>query len=544
MATRYWVAGGTGSWNSTTNWSDTSGGTSGFSIPVSWDTAIFNAASGAFTVTLDISPTVAILNCTDFTGTLAFNANTITLDGSGTIFLGSTTMSITGTPLIICSYSGSLARTLSPKAMAEANSISFNITAGDGSVSLANNSSFRDVNFTGFGGSLAATDPDIYGSLTLSTTMSVSSGGTLTFKATSGVKTIDGKGITVDKNITFDGAGGIWQLSSDLTLTASRTTTLTAGTLITNNQGLTTGIFNSNNSNVRACFSTPIGGLVIIGRNTTIVNLTNCTNFTGGGAMGIAGVGVAGETRTILGPSTGGTATNTFSIDINDGADIIDFSSEQRAWGTIFFRYFTGSLASNTDFTCYGDLGLYGGGEGDPGMTVTGGAGANWKFASTSGSSSINTKGVAINNKITLDAIGGAWTWVSAGIVAGSVTLANGTLKLTPDQTLNVSSFTTTGTNQKYLLSAVPGIQANMSDYNTGTNTATYLTIQDSGVFGVINWRASTGCINAGNNTGWIFTTTSYITGVQASGAVGNVYTGWYTIQNNQSPAWTNITQS
>lgn len=32
MADRYWVAGGDGNWNSTTNWSATSGGASGASI--------------------------------------------------------------------------------------------------------------------------------------------------------------------------------------------------------------------------------------------------------------------------------------------------------------------------------------------------------------------------------------------------------------------------------------------------------------------------------------------------------------------------------
>jgi hypothetical protein len=427
--------------------------------------------------------------------------------------------------------------------MAEAKSISFNITAGNGSVTLTSDSSFRDVDFTGFSGSLAATSPNIYGSLTLSTTMSVASGGTLTFKATSGVKTIDSKGRTVDKNITFDGAGGEWQLSSDLTLTASRTTTLTAGTLRTNSQGLTTGIFNSNNSNVRACFSTVIGGLVIIGRNTTIVNLTDCTNFTGGGAMGIAGVGVAGETRTILGPSTGGTATNTFSIRIDFGEDTIDFGSEQRAWGSIFFLAFNGALAANTDFTCYGNLRLYGGGESDPGMTVTGGAGANWKFASTSGDSVINTEGVVVNNDITFDAVGGGWIWTAAGVITGSLTLVNGALRLVPDQNINVGSFATTGTNQKYLLSTAPGVQATIND-PSGTNTATYLTIQDINAADGAYWRASTGCINAGNNTGWVFNTTAYITGVQATGAVGNVYTGWYDNQNDQSPGWTNITQS
>jgi hypothetical protein len=44
MADRYWV-GGSGSWNSTTKWSATSGGSSGASVPTAADNAIFNANS-------------------------------------------------------------------------------------------------------------------------------------------------------------------------------------------------------------------------------------------------------------------------------------------------------------------------------------------------------------------------------------------------------------------------------------------------------------------------------------------------------------------
>jgi hypothetical protein len=46
MADRYWV-GGSGSWNSTTKWSATSGGASGASVPTASDNAIFDANSGA-----------------------------------------------------------------------------------------------------------------------------------------------------------------------------------------------------------------------------------------------------------------------------------------------------------------------------------------------------------------------------------------------------------------------------------------------------------------------------------------------------------------
>jgi fibronectin-binding autotransporter adhesin len=65
MADRYWV-GGTGSWNSTSKWSATSGGASGASVPTSSDNAIFDANSAAahYTVTVTDNATCANLTFT------------------------------------------------------------------------------------------------------------------------------------------------------------------------------------------------------------------------------------------------------------------------------------------------------------------------------------------------------------------------------------------------------------------------------------------------------------------------------------------------
>ena len=65
MADRYWVA-GSGSWNSTTKWSTTSGGASGASVPTAADNAIFdvNSSSGVYTVTVTDNATCANLTFT------------------------------------------------------------------------------------------------------------------------------------------------------------------------------------------------------------------------------------------------------------------------------------------------------------------------------------------------------------------------------------------------------------------------------------------------------------------------------------------------
>jgi hypothetical protein len=95
MAARYFVGGGTGNWNSTTNWSDTDGGASGFSFPIAGDTVFLTAASGANTLTINTGSICTSIDCTGFTGTLAGSA-TLTVAGNVT-FDASMTITSTGT---------------------------------------------------------------------------------------------------------------------------------------------------------------------------------------------------------------------------------------------------------------------------------------------------------------------------------------------------------------------------------------------------------------------------------------------------------------
>ena len=97
MANRYWV-GGTGTWNttSTTNWSASSGGSSGASVPTASDSVFFDQAT-TYTVTM----TGALL-CLDFTvsaGTVTFatgTSPTLAISGSWSI-VAATVWSSTGT---------------------------------------------------------------------------------------------------------------------------------------------------------------------------------------------------------------------------------------------------------------------------------------------------------------------------------------------------------------------------------------------------------------------------------------------------------------
>jgi len=95
MADRYWV-GGSGTWNttSTTNWSDTSGGAGGFSVPTAADNVFFDSesAAGDYTVSTSAGLTLRCLNLTIAKAT----AGTVTFTDTG-VFLVSGNLDITAT---------------------------------------------------------------------------------------------------------------------------------------------------------------------------------------------------------------------------------------------------------------------------------------------------------------------------------------------------------------------------------------------------------------------------------------------------------------
>jgi hypothetical protein len=99
MADRYWVSGGTGNYNSTTNWSDTSGGASGASVPTASDAVFFDSNSGAGTAIINVASLALSLNTTGFNGTLRFNSN-LTVSGDVTIGVSTNFSNTSGTPTL------------------------------------------------------------------------------------------------------------------------------------------------------------------------------------------------------------------------------------------------------------------------------------------------------------------------------------------------------------------------------------------------------------------------------------------------------------
>jgi hypothetical protein len=263
-----------------------------------------------------------------------------------------------------------------------------------------------------------------------------------TFAATSGPKTITTNGKTLDFPITFNGAGGSWTLQDALTLGATRTLTLTNGTLNANNLSVT------------------IGSLAL-GAGTKTLTLGSGT-WTVLGANWNANSNVAGLTVSA--------STGTISM---TSASAKTFSGGGLTWPTL----------------------------------NQGGAGTLTVTQSNTFANITNTTQPA-------------------------------TIRLTAATTQTVSAFSVSGTSGNLITldTTVAGSQATLSD-SGGTNTVSFVSIKDSAATGGATWNAllTSGNVNAGNNTGWVFAEASGSSGLYSGTSGLALGTGLY---RNSSGLW------
>ena len=90
-ANRFWVASAPSNWNNTANWSNASGGTGGFSVPLAGDAAIFtNARLGDCLIDVPVNVlSIAVNN--GYTGNITQGTNTITTVNNATFSDGTFT---------------------------------------------------------------------------------------------------------------------------------------------------------------------------------------------------------------------------------------------------------------------------------------------------------------------------------------------------------------------------------------------------------------------------------------------------------------------
>lgn len=97
---RYWISSSGGNWNNSANWSTTSGGTGGASVPGTSDVAIFNATRNG-NCTLDIAPTVGGITMNGYSGSVNLNGNNLRTTGNNTFASGSLTNSGSTASLVL-----------------------------------------------------------------------------------------------------------------------------------------------------------------------------------------------------------------------------------------------------------------------------------------------------------------------------------------------------------------------------------------------------------------------------------------------------------
>jgi hypothetical protein len=430
MANRYWV-GGSGTWDAsnTANWSSTSGGAGGQSVPTTADNVFFDAASGAVTITLGYIAQALTLTMTGFTGTLAFGTNKIqiaetAIGASITVVTQPTTMSVTGTPLIelIGAPVNTGFRSISTVNVTEANAISFNFTAGSGTSSVIlfiTGSSFKNLDTTGFTGTFSQGSSafNVYGNIFISSgTRFTTAGAVTSFLGTSITQTITTNGVAYG-TISVNNSTCTLQIIDNLTLSTGRTFQLTSGTLDLLNNTLTTPIFSSSSNFIRSIqFGT---GNITINGTGTVLSMANLNNFsyTGSPTINVSNNSATAATITI--GTSAAIDTNVPNINITTGTYALTVSSGSNI-NNLNFTGFTGTWSPGTaTCTFYGSLTM------SSGMTFTAGTGV-WTFAQTFYTQTITSAGKTFYS-ITKQGVGGTLQLADALTLNNGLTITSGT---------------------------------------------------------------------------------------------------------------------
>lgn len=275
------------------------------------------------------------------------NCGTITLLGSGaTIWDTSTTTGLTidGTPVINCTYSGAVGtRTLASAILPNLTALSFNITAGTDIIAIP--ATVNNINFTGFAGTWNNATTTVYGSLTLASGMTLTAGNLgLTFANQSGVysgtKTITTAAKTLDFPVIFNALGSIYNLQDAMTIGATRTLTLTAGNVNTQGFNLTSGLLNTTGTTYRT-LNMGTGVLTLSGVGTVWDATTSTALFYTIPSILLSDTSVTA--RTFNGGSIGyqkltiGGTTGTSTLTINGSNSFEELASTKTVTHTILF---------------------------------------------------------------------------------------------------------------------------------------------------------------------------------------------------------------
>ncbi|PIY82871.1 MAG: hypothetical protein COY78_04470 [Candidatus Omnitrophica bacterium CG_4_10_14_0_8_um_filter_44_12] len=285
---RYWVASADGNWNDTANWSDTSAGTSGFSVPTSGEVAVFDSGS-----TKQCTVNLAAVSLLDLIMTSAYTGANAKIISNGNLTLAGA-LNITGGTLDISTNANTL-------------TTAGTLTIDGGTLTATNGNIDANGAVTLTSGTLTAPATGksftVFGNWTKSGGIFTSGTGTVTFDAGSGTQQVTSGGVTDNDDfydITHSGAGTL-QLQDAMVVKHDLTNS--AGIWDANGKAITiyenfanTATFTHNNNSVtfRGTAQSDITG------NNTFYNLTIDTNTDGAKAVHFG----ASQTQTIAGALT------------------------------------------------------------------------------------------------------------------------------------------------------------------------------------------------------------------------------------------------
>lgn len=475
MADRYWV-GGTGTWSTTTtNWSATSGGAGGASVPTAADNVIFDVNSGTnFTVTVGTAARLC-LNLTFASGV------------NGITFAGTATMTV----------SGSLSLPASGVTWTHTGVITFNSASA----------------------------------ITLST-----------------------NGVALTSPMTFSAAGSKTLLTA---LTTTGTVTLSAGTFNLSTYTLTCGAFNASSSTTRSITYGAGSSIVITGTGSALT-MTTLTGFTFTGTSNIIFTYSGATAMTIAAGAT--TYAQSQNLYITAGTYSLTFTGNAR---TLDFTGFSGTYAQAANSnTLYANL-IY------SATMVTSGTSGVISFVNTSGTQTITTNGITVNNNFNRNGAGGTIQFLDAFIQgsARSFTMTAGTIDLNSYSTVFGIFAIVTGThsfiNGSITCTSVTHTSGDLtvSSTNTVTASGTYtltagtITLGDASVLSVGLFSSSnsgtrsisygvgaelritgTGTVwNTATTTNFSDSGTSYVTFTNATAGTRTITTGTMTSAQAQN---------
>jgi hypothetical protein len=346
------------------------------------------------------------------------------------------------------------------------------IDSGSGAVTVtvSANSVCNNLSFTSGSGNFAGTfagafNLAISGSLTLVSGMTYSYAGNYTFNSTAAGNTVTTAGKTLGQTVTFNGVGGIWSLQDNLTNGTTFSVNLTNGTLNLNDKTLTSGIFSSNNANIRTIAFGTSGKIIVTGNASTVFDVTNGANLsvTGTSYVELNYSGATG-TRTI---QPGGTSlANAMNYKISAGTDTVSVANNSGSYAlAIDFTGFSGTLTT-LPRNIGGNVAL------TSGMTVTLPGSTNNFIATTA--TTINSAGKTMDMVATFNGVGGSWKLLSNLTIPSTrtATLTNGTLDVN-GFTFSTGLFSSSNSNTRVIAFGTGNITTTGSGtvWNTGTVT-------------------------------------------------------------------------